>query len=130
MLEANPRVSAAFLAQNPWATLTGGQRDDDHDGYGNTCDGDFGNDGATTLADTEQYKASLGEAKSGDTCGTANDRPCAIFDIDADNSTESSATGANAQDSARYKELLGNAPGPTCPECPLFCSAGVDGSCD
>ena len=35
-LIANPRVSpdpASFVLANPWATLTGGQRDDDHDGY-------------------------------------------------------------------------------------------------
>ena len=38
---ANPRVAADFLTANPWATLTGGQRDDDHDGYGNKCDGKF-----------------------------------------------------------------------------------------
>ena len=40
----NPRVTpdqASFLGANPWATLTGGQRDDDHDGYGNKCDAKF-----------------------------------------------------------------------------------------
>ena len=36
----NPRVTpdtATFLANNPWATLTGDQRDDDDDGYGNNA---------------------------------------------------------------------------------------------
>jgi hypothetical protein len=135
---SNPRVpggTTAYLAANPWATLTGGQRDDDHDGYGNTCDGDFGNNNSTTIADTNQYKASLGESKQGDTCGTANNRPCAIFDINSGNSTESSATGANNADTARYKLLLGNAPGPRCAACtgtgsvPLPCTAGSAGGC-
>ena len=35
------REPSRFLFENPWATLTGGQRDDDHDGYGNRCDADF-----------------------------------------------------------------------------------------
>ena len=38
---ANPRVAADYLTANPWATLTGGQRDDDHDGFGNRCDAFF-----------------------------------------------------------------------------------------
>jgi hypothetical protein len=37
----NPRVASDFLTASPWATLTGGQRDDDHDGFGHKCDGDF-----------------------------------------------------------------------------------------
>jgi hypothetical protein len=131
-----PGGATAFLAANPWATLTGGQRDDDHDGYGNICDGDFGNNATTTIADTNQYKASLGETKQDDTCGTTNTRPCAIFDINSGNSTESSATGANNADTARYKLLLGNAPGPRCAACtgtgsaPLPCQAGALGNCN
>jgi hypothetical protein len=124
-----PGGAAAFLVANPWATLTGGQRDDDHDGYGNICDGDFNNSATTTIADTNQYKASLGETKTGDTCGTTNARPCAIFDINSANSTESSATGPNNADTARYKLLLGNVPGPRCPTCPLACEAGASGNC-
>ncbi len=130
---ANPRVpggSTAFLAANPWATLSGEQRDDDHDGFGNTCDGDFNNSNTTTAADTAQYKLSLGQPKAGDTCGTGNIRPCAIFDINSANSTESSAGGINAADTARYKLLIGSAPGPKCAACPLTCAAGSAGTCD
>jgi hypothetical protein len=124
-----PGGAAAYVAANPWATLTGGQRDDDHDGYGNTCDGDFGNNNSTTIADTNQYKASLGETKQLDTCGTAQNRPCAIFDINAANATENSNLGANVADTNRYKLLLGNVPGPRCPTCPQACLAGTAGNC-
>jgi hypothetical protein len=131
-----PGGAAAYLAANPWATLTGGQRDDDHDGYGNICDGDWAApNGTTTAADTAQYKPSVGKAKWSDTCGTAGNRPCAIFDINSANSTESSAGGIGAADTARYKQLLGSAPGPRCAACtgtgsaPLPCQAGTAGSC-
>jgi len=124
-----PGGGPAYLLANTWATLTGEQRDDDHDGYGNVCDGDFGNNGTTTVADTAQYKASLGDLKASDVCGTALTRPCAIFDINATNATESSAGGINAADTARYKALLGFAPGPRCSTCPLPCTAGAAGNC-
>jgi hypothetical protein len=137
---ANPRVpggAATFLAANPWATLSGEQRDDDHDGFGNICDGDFDESGTTTAVDTAQYKASLGQPKAGDTCGTpagSGTRPCAIFDINSANSTESSAGGINAVDTARYKLLIGLAPGPKCAACTgsgtvLPCQAGTAGTC-
>ncbi len=133
---ANPRVDASYLSVNPWATLTGDQRDDDHDGFGNICDGDFDNSNTTTAADTAQYKLSVGQPKAGDTCGTGNIRPCAIFDINSANSTESSAGGIGAADTARYKLLIGSAPGPKCAACtgtgslPLPCTAGTVGSCN
>jgi streptogramin lyase len=127
---------SAYLAANPWATLTGGQRDDDHDGFGNICDGDFDNSLTTTVADTAQYKASIGNAKVALTCGTPNVRPCAIFDLNSANSTESSASGISAADTARYKLLIGSAPGPNCAACtgtgsvPLPCEAGTAGACN
>jgi hypothetical protein len=126
---ANARLAATFLTTNSWATLTGGQRDDDHDGFGNICDGDFDNSGATTAADSAQYKASIGKAKVLDTCGTAGTRPCAIFDLNSANSTESSTTGISAADTGQYKLLIGSAPGPRCPTCPLTCTAGTTGTC-
>jgi hypothetical protein len=139
----NPRVpgwtlatgSTTYLAANQWATLTGDQRDDDHDGYGNTCDGDFGNNGSTTAADTTQYKASIGDLKASDVCGTPAVRPCATFDINSANSTEAATGGINAADTTRYKALLGSPPGPRCAACtgtgsvPLPCLAGTAGGC-
>ncbi|MEX2208583.1 MAG: thrombospondin type 3 repeat-containing protein [Myxococcota bacterium] len=131
----NARLDATYVTSNPWATLTGDQRDDDHDGYGNVCDGDFNQSFSTTAADSAQFKASIGALKAADTCGTAGDRPCAIFDINATNATESSAGGISAADTARYKQLIGAPPGPRCADCTgsgsvlLPCTAGTAGSC-
>ncbi len=129
--------SAAFLTANPWATLTGDQRDDDHDGWGNQCDGDFvGTAANLNVADTNQFKASLGHDKRDDTCGTIGLRPCAIFDINANNNTEA-ATAIQVADTARYELLLGLGPKPpTCASCTgtgsvlLPCTAGTAGECN
>ena len=127
---ANPREAPGCFATpttscGPWSTLTGGQRDDDHDGYGNACDAKF-----TTLGllvgpgDLTQLRASGGNARTEDTCGTTGTRPCAIF---------GTWTGLNAligtADLARFRLLANKPPGPKCPLCPLACTAGSDGSC-
>ena len=116
---------AAFLAANQWATLTGGQRDDDHDGYGNKCDGKFpGVTGVLVGAgDLTQFRISNGKSRTGDTCGTAGNKPCAIFDLDE------GSTLLGAPDLALFRTLNGKAPGPKCPTCPLSCNAGTAGSC-
>jgi len=126
---ANPRVTPdalTYFGSNPWATLTGGQRDDDHDGYGNKCDAKFpGTVGAVVGAqDLGQLRASLGKLRSADTCGTTGARPCAIFDLDE--------TGAviNSGDLGVFRALNGKVPGPRCPTCPLTCAAGTAGSCN
>ncbi len=127
LLEPNPRVSPAFLAQHPWATLTGGQRDDDHDGYGNRCDADFTAAGETVGGlDLAQMRASVGQSRTLDRCGASGVLPCAIFDLDE------SATGdaIGGLDLNRFRDLSGGAAGPRCPSCPLACRAGPDGSCE
>ena len=81
---SNPRVDASFLGANPWATLTGGQRDDDHDGYGNKCDAKF--PGISGLfvgnGDLTEWRASNTKDRTLDQCGTVGTRPCAVFDLD------------------------------------------------
>jgi hypothetical protein len=125
---SNPRVTAVFLTANPWVTMTGGQRDDDHDGYGNKCDAKFV--GLATSAvgalDLNQFRASSGKNRDVDECGTIGSRPCAIFDLD-ENITTANALGA--LDLNRFRALSGFTPGPKCPTCPLTCVAGVNGSC-
>ena len=120
---ANPRVDATFLGNNPWATLTGGQRDDDHDGYGNRCDASFTSGALVGGADLTQFRASNGKARASDLCGTAGNRPCAIFDLD-----EASLL-IDSGDLTQFRLLNGKAPGPKCPSCPLACTAGTSGSC-
>jgi len=124
---ANPLVAANYLALNPWATLTGGQRDDDHDGFGNKCDAKFpGTAGAAVgNPDLAQFRASFGKSRTGDTCGTSGTLPCAIFDLD-----EGPAAAIGNPDLAVFRTLFGKTPGPKCPTCPLTCQAGTAGSCN
>ncbi len=122
---SNPRVAPEFLTLNPWSTLTGGQRDDDFDGFGNACDADFTPSGLfVATADLAELRSSLGQNRALDTCGTLGTRPCAIFDLD-----ESSHV-IGTPDLSRFRALSGQPPGPTCPTCPLSCSAGPNGSCN
>ena len=123
---ANPRVAADFLTQNPWATLTGGQRDDDHDGYGNKCDAKFPGVAGNSVsgADLTQFRASNGQPRDGDTCGTNGSRPCAIFDLDE------TANSISGNDLSRFRSLNGIPPGPKCPSCPLACTPGTAGTCN
>ena len=123
---ANPRVSAGDFSLNPWMTLTGDQRDDDHDGYGNKCDAKFPGVAGTLVGsgDLTQFRASNGKNRTGDTCGTLGTRPCAIFDLD-----ESSLL-IGTPDLSRFRLLNGKAPGPRCTACPLPCQSGRSGSCD
>jgi len=126
---SNPRVTpdvSTYLGTNPWATLTGGQRDDDHDGYGNICDAKFPGTAGSAVGnpDLAQFRASFGKSRTGDTCGTAGDLPCAIFDLD-----QGAATNIGNPDLAVFRKLFGKAPGPKCPTCPLTCDAGTAGTC-
>jgi hypothetical protein len=122
---ANARVAAGFLATNPWATLTGGQRDDDHDGFGNRCDAKFPGVAGTIVnsSDLAQFRASNGKNRTTDSCGTIGTRPCAIYDLDE--------TGLvlGSGDLARFRLLNGKVVGPRCASCPLPCQAGATGFC-
>ncbi len=126
---ANPRVAPGFLAANPWATLTGGQRDDDHDGFGNRCDAKFpGSSGVSVnTADLAKFKASIGHDRRTETCGTpagSGTLPCAIFDLEP-----TGVSNVNVADIVRFKLLNGLPMGPKCPTCPLACLAGTDATC-
>jgi hypothetical protein len=123
---ANPRSASSTPTTScgPWSTLTGGQRDDDHDGYGNACDGDFSPTGLIVgAADLNQFRAANGKSRAGDTCGTTSTRPCAIFDLDG----LSALIGSS--DLGQWRRLNGRPAGPKCPLCPLACTAGSEGSC-
>jgi hypothetical protein len=132
---ANPRVQPsvdAYLAANPWATLTGGQRDDDHDGYGNACDANFtGPDTeAVNLVDLGQFRPSSGKDRTLDTCGSSGTMPCAIFDLNEIDGF------INLGDLGKFRSLSGKVPGPKCALCTgtgsavLPCTAGTAGTCN
>jgi len=131
----NPRQALpGYLTTNPWRTLTGGQIDDDHDGYGNRCDAKFTGTPAQAVGglDLGQFRTSNTEDRRFDTCGTVGGvRPCAIFDLD-----EAAAGNAiGGLDLGRFRQLNTALPGPRCAACtgtgsvPLPCTAGTTGSC-
>ena len=111
---ANPRVAADFLTTNPWATLTGGQRDDDHDGYGNKCDAKFPGVAGSSVSgdDLNQFRASNGKPRSDGSCGTTATRPCAIFDLDE------TANSISGNDLTRFRLAERPAAGTEVPELP------------
>jgi hypothetical protein len=124
---------ATYLSNNPWATLTGGQRDDDHDGFGNMCDAKVTAAGSNVNSfDVAAFRAASNHARSGDDCGATGGRPvCANYDLDG--------VGANigTGDFARLRALSalpagGHLPfgSGRCPTCPLLCQAGTAGSCN
>jgi len=114
-----------FFASNQWATLTGGQRDDDHDGFGNKCDVDFTVPGALVgSADLAQYRPSSGKSRTSLTaCGSPAGQRCGRYDLDE--------TGAliGSGDLSVYRSLSGKAAGPKCPTCPLVCTSGTAVTC-
>jgi hypothetical protein len=68
-------------------TTTGGQLDDDADGYGNRCDGDFSQGGSTVGgADTILYQAAIGKSVSDNSC-LPSGSPCDVYDVSGTGST-------------------------------------------
>ncbi len=105
------------VASRPaWMMLTGGQRDDDDDGYGNICDGKFDTPGSNVgQADVLEFVASLGKNRETFSCGTSGTDNCARYDLD-----EGAATNIGQPDVGVFIGLLGAAPGPRCAGCPLL----------
>ena len=69
------------------------QFDGDSDGFGNRCDGDFNNNGATNSQDTTIFRDSLGSSNP-------------VTDLNHDGIV-------NAQDTIIFRSLLGVPPGPS-----------------
>jgi hypothetical protein len=124
---ANPRQVGCFTSTNcgQWATTTGGQRDDDHDGYGNRCDAKFPGTptGIVGSQDLGQFRASNNKSRTLDTCGTTATHPCAIFDLNETDALIGSG------DVAIFRSLNNKLPGPKCAACPLPCANGTAGTC-
>jgi uncharacterized repeat protein (TIGR03806 family) len=116
VLIPNPRVPADWLAQHPWSTLSGGQRDDDGDGYGNRCDGKFAAGMNVGTRDLREMLHSVGQPADALSCGLGHDSSCASYDLNEDGGT----TGDG--DLAILRILLGRPPGPKCEQCPIDCS--------
>jgi hypothetical protein len=103
----------------PHETRRDGQRDDDGDGHGNACDGDFTTSGAWVDAgDVERVIASLGRSVTSTDCPDPAGVPghaCAAYDLDEEGSVVS------AGDLAAELELLGSSTPVLCPGCALPC---------
>ncbi len=113
---ANPPQPAGYLDANPWATLTGGQRDDDADGYGNRCDAKFSSSMLTGTLDLGQMFQSYGMPVSSSTCGSTHTARCAKFDVDEVGDVIDDA------DIDALRSLVGRKPGAKCPDCPIDCA--------
>jgi hypothetical protein len=72
----------------PGRTTTGGQLDDDADGYGNRCDGDFSQSGTTVGGiDTPFYTNAIGKNVSDTDCLPASSPACDKYDISGTGTT-------------------------------------------
>ena len=80
--------------------MQGAQADSNGDGFGNRCDGDLNNNGATNAFDTPLFRAQLGQPSVGPTFNPA-DLNCNGF--------------VNAFDTPLFRSLLGSPPGPSAP---------------
>jgi len=103
------------LAPSSGQTTTGGQIDDDADGFGNECDADFSQDGRVDARDIELFMSSMGKPALSSLCGAAGDESCARFDVFP------GARVLDQQDLDAIEPLLDAAPGPKCERCPLEC---------
>ncbi len=103
-------------AREAFQSTTGGQLDDDADGFGNQCDSKFGNPGqfvgGTDVAD---HLASFNKDRSGSNCGTLGTKGCAQFDLD------NAGQFIGGGDFLRTFQNFNAVPGPTCDDCPLEC---------
>ncbi len=120
VLVANPRLGTeGEPGRLPFQTTTGGQLDDDADGFGNACDAKFVAAGAFVGgADLAEIQASFNRDRAGSDCGTTGDRPCAMFDLD------NRGDFIGAPDLSRSRQRFNALPGPNCGP---FCDALLHG---
>ncbi len=102
--------------RQPFQTTTGGQLDDDADGFGNRCDAKFGNDGSVVDgADMTEIQSSFHKRRENSDCGSTEDQHCSLFDLD------NQGLLIGGPDLVRALALFNRPPGPRCEACPLDC---------
>ncbi len=115
----NPRLNTESCpGPIPYAeafqATTGGQRDEDMDGFGTECDGKFGTAGSVVGGvDVAHALASFNKDRSGSDCGTTGDKLCAQFDFD------NTGQFIGGGDIGALFALFNREPGPRCASCPL-----------
>jgi hypothetical protein len=110
-----PNPPATYPA---YRTTTGGQLDDDANGYGNLCDCAGPPGPICTALHTIQFKTAINGTHfvSASNCGSPTpNQPCDQFDLDG------SGLVITALDTIRFKQLLNKFRGPKCAACPLEC---------
>ncbi len=114
----NPRIASPPPAD---LTTTGGQRDDNTNGSGNACDAAVLGGVLVTVADVNEFKASLARRRTARACGTSRALSCAMFDLDG--------TGLliGVNDVNRARTRLGSVPGPHCEACGDFLRLPCEG---
>jgi para-nitrobenzyl esterase len=118
-LVANPALGAPAGFQ----TTTGGQLDDDGDGFGNECDADYNNAGAAVdSTDLSLFKAAFGKKRALSICNPGGSSPCDRYDHNNVTATIDSA------DFTVFKTLFSKTKKSDgdimekCSSCPLDCS--------
>jgi hypothetical protein len=87
----------------PFQTTTGGQHDDDADGWGNRCDADYNNVGAAVdSTDLSLFKVAFGKKRTASTCNPGGTTPCDLFDHNG------VTTIIDSSDFAIFKALFGH----------------------
>ncbi len=114
----NPRLGTmGFPPLASFQNMTGGQLDQDQNGYGNKCDGRMHPTGGFVLpADVAAFKGSVGKLRELNLCGFGGSSysECAHYDLDGIGPVIAPA------DVAIMKGLIGKPLGPKCDACPLL----------
>jgi hypothetical protein len=93
----NPKVNKLSFQ-----TTTGGQLDDDADGWGNQCDGDFNNAAQTVdSADLALFKVAFGHNRKNSDCDPGGTTACDKYDLNG------VAAAIDSADQAIFKTLFG-----------------------
>jgi hypothetical protein len=117
---ANPPVAALVFQ-----TTTGGQLDDDADGFGNQCDADYNGAGAAVDgADLALFKFAFGKKRTTLSCNPGATSPCDEYDHN------NAVATIDSTDFSAFKALFGKTKKSDgdvmnkCPTCPIAPCAG------
>jgi hypothetical protein len=115
---ANPPV-----APLGFQTTTGGQLDDDADGFGNQCDADYNQAGAAVdSTDLGLFKVAFGKKRTLQTCNPGGSSPCDRYDHN------NAVATIDSSDFTVFKTLFAKTKKSDgdlmdkCPSCPLGCA--------
>jgi hypothetical protein len=118
-------VKNPTITRKDFQTTTGGQLDDDGDGWGNQCDADYNQAGAAVEStDLALFKVAFGKKRNSSTCNPGGTSPCDRYDH---NDLGAAGSAIDSADFAIFKQLFGKtkkADGDAmdrCADCPLPC---------